>query len=51
MNDCIEFELKWERLYGELPAGTYRVVKGFLDFRATGDYDSETYYTEFEITE
>ena len=51
MNDSIEFELKWERLYGELPAGTYRVVKGFMDFRGTGDYDTETYYTEFEVTE
>ena len=51
MNDSIEFELKWERLYGELPVGTYRVVKGFMDFRGTGDYDTETYYTEFEINE
>ena len=51
MNDSIEFELKWERLYGELPAGTYRVVKGFMDFRGTGDYDSATFHTEFEITE
>jgi len=51
MDDSIEFELKWERLYGELPAGTYRVVKGFMDFRGTGDYDTETYHTEFEITE
>ena len=51
MNDSIEFELKWERLYGELPAGTYRVVKGFMDFRDGGDYDTETYHTEFEITE
>jgi len=51
LEDSIEFELKWERLYGELPAGTYRVVKGFMDFRGTGDYDTETYHTEFEITE
>jgi len=51
LDDSIEFELKWERLYGELPAGTYRVVKGFMDFRGTGDYDTETYHTEFEITE
>ena len=51
MNDSIEFELKWERLYGELPAGTYRVVKGFIAFRGTGDYDSATFHTEFEITE
>ena len=26
LNDSIEFELKWERLYGELSAGTYRVL-------------------------
>lgn len=51
LDDSIEFELRWERLYGELPAGTYRVVKGFTDFRDGGDYDTETYYTEFEITE
>ena len=51
MNDSIEFELKWERLYGELPAGTYRIVKGFMDFRGTGDYDSATFHTEFEIIE
>ena len=51
LNDSIEFELNWERLYGELPAGTYRVVKGFMDFRDGGDYDTETYYTEFEIAE
>ena len=51
LNDSIEFELNWERLYGELPAGTYRIVKGFMDFREPGDYDSQTYYTEFEIAE
>ena len=51
LNDSIEFELKWERFYGELPAGTYRVVKEFMDFRDSGDYDTEIYYTEFEITE
>lgn len=51
LDGSIEFELKWERLYGELPAGTYRIVKGFMDFRGPGDYDSATFYTEFEITE
>lgn len=51
LDGSIEFELKWERLYGELPAGTYRIVKGFMDFRGPGDYDSATFLTEFEITE
>lgn len=51
LDGSIEFELKWERLYGELPAGTYRIVKGFMDFRGPGDYDSATFHTEFEITE
>lgn len=51
LDGSIEFELKWERLYGKLPAGTYRIVKGFMDFRGPGDYDSATFHTEFEITE
>ena len=51
LDGSIEFELKWERLYGELPAGTYRIVKGFMDFRGPGDYDSATFHTEFKITE
>lgn len=51
LDGSIAFELKWERLYGELPAGTYRIVKGFMDFRGPDDYDSATFHTEFEITE
>lgn len=51
LDGSIEFELKWERLYGKLPAGTYRIVKGFMDFRGPGDYDSATFHTEFGITE
>ena len=47
--DVTEFEIKWEWLYGKLPAGTYRLVKGFTDFRESGDYDNFTYWTEFEI--
>ena len=27
-----EFELNWEWLYGKLSAGTYRLVKSFMDF-------------------
>ncbi len=44
-----EFEINWEWIYGELPAGTYRLIKGFMDFRGTADYDSFDYWVEFEI--
>ena len=48
-DDVTEFEIKWEWLYGKLPVGTYRIVKGFTDFRESGDYDDFAYWTEFEI--
>ncbi len=44
-----EFEYSWEWLYGKLPAGTYRLTKGFMDFRGAGDYDTAVYWVEFEI--
>lgn len=46
-----EFDYTWEWLYGTLPAGTYRLTKGFMDFRGAGDYDTAVYWVEFEITE
>ncbi len=49
MGDIQEFEINWEWLYGKLTAGTYRITKGFTDFRGTEDYDNFTYWTEFEI--
>ncbi len=48
-NDVTEFEYNWEWLYGKLPAGTYRMVKGFTQFREAGDYDDFAYWVEFEI--
>ena len=48
-DDVTEFEYNWEWLHGKLPAGTYRLVKGFTDFRESGDYDNFTYWVEFEI--
>lgn len=45
------FEINWEWLYGELPTGTYRLVKSFTDFRGTGEYDSANYWMEFVIQE
>ena len=43
------WDVNWEALYGELPAGEYRIGKEITNFRATGDYDTEILYTEFII--
>ena len=48
-DNSTEFDINWEWLYGKLPAGTYRLTKGFMDFRGSGDYDTFAYWTEFEI--
>ena len=44
-----EMETNWEYLYGELPAGTYRLGKNIMDFRGTGDYDEQVYFAEFTL--
>ncbi len=41
--------LKWDHLYGELRPGTYGILKSFLDFRGTGDYDEGDCWVEFDI--
>ena len=46
-----EWEVKWERFYGKLSEGKYRIGKEIIDVRDTGDYDTEIYYVEFEIVE
>ena len=48
-NDVTEFEYDWEWMYGKLPPGTYRMIKGFTQFREAGDYDDFAYWVEFEI--
>ena len=48
-DDAREFEIKLEWLHGKLPAGTYRLVKGVMDFRESGNYDTFDYWVEFEI--
>ena len=45
-NHTSTFVLKWEYIYGTLPAGTYRIGKAILDRRHPGDYDCQDYYTE-----
>ena len=49
--DVTRWEIDWAWLYGKLPEGKYRIGKEITDFRATGDYDTEIYYAEFEIVE
>lgn len=44
-----EFEINWNWIFGELPNGTYRLIKEFMDFRKTADYDTAEYWIEFEI--
>ena len=48
-NDSREFKVVWQSLYGELPAGKYRIGKEVDDYRAPGDYDTKMYYAYFEI--
>lgn len=43
------WDVNWEWLYGELPAGEYRIGKEFMNFRGTGDYDEEIIYADFII--
>ena len=48
-NDTVEWTVDWSWLYGELPAGVYRISKSVMDFRGTGDYEEKTYYAGFEL--
>lgn len=43
------WEVQWVWLYGELPKGTYRIVKDVMDFRGTGDFTEYYLADEFEI--
>ena len=48
-NMSTEFPEKWNLLYGELPAGKYRISKEIYDWRKPGDSDRKTYYAYFKI--
>ncbi len=47
--DTVSFDMDWSFLYGELPAGEYRIGKEVMDFHAGGDYDQKMYYAEFAV--
>lgn len=44
-----EETVDWEWLFGPLSPGHYRLSKEFMDFRDTGDYDTQVYEVEFDI--
>ena len=48
-NTVRRWSISWERIYGVLPDGHYRVVKQFWDFHETGDYNNRDFYAEFVI--
>lgn len=48
-DETVIWEVDWSWLYGELPKGTYRIVKDVMDFRGTGDYTKYYLADEFEI--
>ena len=50
-DNVTEWEVNWEWLYGTLSKGKYRIGKEIIDFRDVGDYDTQIYFAEFEITE
>lgn len=48
-NDITELKVEWKWLYGELPAGSYRLSKKVMDYRAPGDFDEKVYKVYFTI--
>ena len=45
----LEQDLNWSWMYGELEAGEYLLMKSFMDFRGTGDYDTFTFSVPFTV--
>ena len=51
VDDSTNWDVAWGWLYGELPAGTYRIGKEIMNFREPGDFDTMMCYAEFTITD
>lgn len=49
MEDTVRYSVDWSFLYGELPAGEYRIGKSVADFCAAGDFEEKMYYAEFAV--
>ncbi len=48
-NDVTELQIDWQYAYGELKPGYYRLKKEIMDFRASGDFDKESYEVYFNV--
>ena len=51
MDGTTQWTVNWNWIYGELPAGTYRIGKEIMDWREPGDYDRQMQYAEFTLTD
>lgn len=49
LDSATEWKVDWEWLYGELPAGKYRIGKEFTGSTENEESYSAVYYAEFEI--
>ncbi len=49
-DSTVRWNLDWEALYGELPAGTYRLSKEITDFVSENDKMTDYYFVEFTIS-
>lgn len=49
MDGQTEETVNWDWLFGPLSPGHYRLSKRVMDFRDTGDYDTQVYQVEFDI--
>ncbi len=47
--DTTQWDVNWEWLYGKLSAGKYRIGKKIMNFRDSGDFDTEMVYAEFIV--
>ena len=47
---ALNWDLDWGWLYGQLPAGTYRVGKDVSDFVSPEDNKNKMFYAQFEIS-
>ena len=48
-NDITEMNIDWQYAYGSLKPGYYRIKKEIMDFRKSGDFDTETYEVYFNV--
>ncbi|MBE6626378.1 MAG: hypothetical protein E7628_04265 [Ruminococcaceae bacterium] len=49
MENTTTWEVNLEWLYGELPAGEYRIGKEITNFRGPGDHEAEMLYARFSV--